>query len=162
MPIQSFYRRRCYTIICILSAVFLLSILINSTGPKYKMHNEQTRYLLKLAENESLCSERSARRGLNQRVLSVSAYESNDNIPLKTSITWTYIKIFVSEARRFYPSWIVRVYYYNLKNKTKDDFEKLEKLNVNLDFCDVENLPVLGDIRYKLPGKMQRFLPASK
>jgi hypothetical protein len=159
MYIQTFIRRRCCVVILIISSIFVFSIIIK---PEYKIDYERIRNLLKLAENQSFCSERSARRGFNQHVLSVSAYESNDNAELKSNITWSFIKVFVNEAKKLYPSWIVRVYHYNLKDKTKNDFENLEKLHDNLDFCDVENLPVLGNLRHKLPGKMQRFLPASK
>ena len=82
-------------------------------------------------------------------------------IQLKTSLTWSFIQIFANETKTFYPTWIVRVYYYDLINKSRDDIENLEKRYPNLDFCDVENLPVLGNMKYKLPGKMQRFLSAS-
>jgi hypothetical protein len=154
-----FIRRRYHAISCIFIFIFIFINLIKS---KYEINNEQIRNLLLLAENNSFCSKRSARRGFNQHVLSVSAYESNDRLELKTSLTWSYIKIFINEAKKFYPTWIVRVYYYNLINKTKDDIKNLENLYDNLDFCDVENLPVLGNLKNKLPGKMQRFLPASK
>ncbi len=157
----SFIRRCCHTIICIIVLIILI-FFTKFINPTYETNNEQIRNLLMLAENTSFCSERAARRGFNQYVLSVSAYESNDRRELKTSLTWSFINIFVNEAKKFYPKWIVRVYYYNLINKTKTDIENLEKLHNNLDFCDVENLPVLGNIRYKLPGKIQRFLPASK
>lgn len=152
-------RRRFFLIICM---IIIFSILKSYIYFEYDLTNERIRKLLLLAENKSFCSERAALRGYNQYVLSVSAYESNDNKGLTTSLTWTYINIFVNEAKKFYPTWIVRVYYYNLFNKTKDDIMKLEKLYDNLDFCDVEHLPVLGNMKNKLPGKMQRFLSASK
>lgn len=157
-----FNRRRSHVIISIICFIFLVLILNNLIQPKYEIINERTRNFLVLAENKSFCSKRSARRGFNQHVLSVSAYESSDRLELKTSLTWNYITIFVNEAKKFYPTWVVRVYYYNLVNKTKDDIKNLENLHDNLDFCDVENLPVLGNLKGKLPGKMQRFLAASK
>jgi hypothetical protein len=159
MYAASFICRRYHTIISIILLIFVFIILIK---PKYEINNERIRNLLLLAENKSFCSKRSARRGFNQHVLSVSAYESNDRLELKTSLTWSYINIFVNEAKKFYPKWIVRVYYYNLINITKDNIKNFEKLNDNTDFCDVENLPVLGNLKNKLPGKMQRFLPSSK
>ncbi|CAF3380403.1 unnamed protein product [Rotaria sp. Silwood1] len=158
MSIQSIFRRRYPIIIGIIFLIFLIFIFINSLEPKYEINNERIRNLLRLAENKSFCSERSARRGFNQHVLSVSAYESNDRIELKTNLTWSYIQIFVNEAKKFYPSWIVRVYYYNLISKTKNDIDNLEKIYDNLDFCSVEDLPVLGNLINKLPGKVQRFL----
>ncbi|CAF0972471.1 unnamed protein product [Adineta steineri] len=161
MSIQSFTRRRYSAIVfTVFSFLFLSYFFIDLNEPKGKTDTDRIRNLLSTAESKSFCSERSVRRGFNQHVLSVSAYESNDRIELKTNLTWNYIKEFVSEAKRFYPTWVVRVYYYNLKDKTQNDIETLEKLNDNLDFCNAENLPVLGNLKNKLPGKVQRFLPA--
>ncbi|CAF1927978.1 unnamed protein product [Rotaria magnacalcarata] len=160
---QSTFRRRYLTIVCAIILVFpLYFIVISPTQSKHNVNNERITNLLKLAETKSFCSEKSVRRGFNQHVLSVSAYESNDRVELKTNLTWSYIHIFGKEAKKFYPSWVVRVYYYNLINKTADDIAELEKLYDNIDFCPVENLPVLGNMKNKLPGKMQRFLSASK
>jgi hypothetical protein len=161
MAILSVFRRCYRIIICVILCVCIYYIFVNLKNPNYDLDNHRIRDILISAEQLSFCSARAARRGYNQRVLSVSAYESNDRIQLKTSITWSFIQIFVNEAKKFYPTWIVRVYYYNLINKTQDDIENLEKLNPNLDFCNGENLPVLGNLKNKLPGKMQRFLPAS-
>ncbi|CAF1385640.1 unnamed protein product [Rotaria sordida] len=160
ISMQSIFRRRYSIIISIIFLIFLIFIFIHSFEPTHEINNERIRTLLKLAENKSFCSERSARRGFNQHVLSVSAYESNDRIELKTNLTWSYLQIFVNEAKKFYPSWVVRVYYYNLISKRKTDIENLEKLFDNLDFCSVENLPVLGNLKNILPGKVQRFLPS--
>ncbi|CAF4789597.1 unnamed protein product [Rotaria socialis] len=157
---QPTFRRRYLTIICAIILIFPLYFIINSTQSKHNINNERITNLLKLAEKKSFCSEKSVRRGFNQHVLSVSAYESNDRVELKTNLTWSYIHIFTKEAKQFYPSWVVRVYYYNLISKTADDIAELEKLYDNIDFCPVENLPVLGNMKNKLPGKIQRFLPA--
>ena len=159
---QAFFYRRSRLIIALiflLCSIYLLGLLLPS---KHAANTARAQHLLLLAEESSFCSKRSARRGFNQHVLSVSAYESDDRIELKTNTTWSYIESFTVEAKKLYPSWIVRVYHYNLMSKTKDDFAKLEQLHENLNFCDVENLPVLGNLKDKLPGKVQRFLPASK
>jgi hypothetical protein len=155
------FRRRYQLIICIILCIFIYFISVYFQNPNYDIQNDRIREILSLAEKFSLCSPRSVRRGYNQHVLSVSAYESNDRIELKTSLTWSFIQIFAKEAKRLYPTWVVRVYHYNLMNKTRNDLDNLEKLNSNLDFCNVENLPVLGNLKNKLPGKMLRFLPAS-
>lgn len=157
-----FICRRYRNSIGIISSIFLVYIVFNLFKPQIAIDNERTRNLLLAAEKQSFCSTRSAQRGFNQHVLSVSAYESDDSNRLKTSITWSYIQTFVIEAKKFYPSWIVRVYYYNLVNRTKEDIERLERQHDNLDFCDAENLPVLGYVKNKLPGKVQRFLSAGK
>ncbi|UJR35346.1 hypothetical protein I4U23_028104 [Adineta vaga] len=157
---SSFFRRRFHFITCIIFSIGLICLLLSSIKPNNEVNNERIRNLLLLAENYSFCSIRSVQRGFNQHVLSVSAYESNDRINLKTNLTWSYIKEFASQAKQMYPSWIVRVYYYNLVSKTKNDIKDIEQSYDNLDFCDTENLPVLGNLKNKLPGKVQRFLPA--
>jgi hypothetical protein len=162
MIISSILRRRYQVIICISLCICIYYSFFYFKNPNYDIENDRIRKILLLAEKFSFCSSRSVQRGYNQHVLSVSAYESNDRIELKTNLTWSFIKIFINEAKKLYPTWIVRVYYYNLINKTKEDLEELEKLNSNLDFCDAENLPVLGNLKNKLPGKMQRFLSASR
>ena len=155
-------RRRYLLLLGTLALTCLGLFFIESTSSDQPSLNDQRiNQLLRLARKKSFCSNRAARRGLDQHVLSVSAYESNDSLQLVTNLTWNFITIFVREAKKFYPTWIVRVYHFNLRNKTKNDFKQLESLYENLDFCNVEDLPVLGNMRNKLPGKMQRFLPAS-
>ncbi|CAF0767022.1 unnamed protein product [Adineta ricciae] len=156
--VSGFSRRRIHFAVCILLSIFLVSVLQSATSRTY-VDVQRTRNLLLLAENKSFCSERSVRRGFNQHVLSVSAYESDDRIQLKSNLTWFYIEIFARQAKKFYPSWIVRVYYYNLVSKSQADIDHFEQLYENVDFCPAENLPVLGNIKNKLPGKIQRFLP---
>jgi len=152
--------RRHHFLTGILIIFITLFFVINvSYEPKNDDHS-RIEALLALTTNESLCSTRSARRGANQHILSVSAYESNDNIGLTTSLTWSYMITFINEAEKQYPSWIVRIYHFNLKDKTKNDIEKFEAQHENVDFCDAEQLPVLGNIIHKIPGKIQRFLPA--
>ena len=155
--------RRCFFYTTSLVVITLLVYAaMNSRGSNDLWHAERIGNLWRLARNESICSPRSARRGFNQHVLSVSAYESNDRVQMVTSLTWSYIQLFVTEAKTLYPTWIVRVYYFNLIGKTRENLDELEKLHSNLDFCAVEDLPTLGNMRNKLPGKMQRFLPARK
>ena len=159
--VSGFSRRRLHFAVYILLAIFLLFVLHSTTSRTY-VDVQRIRNLLSLAENKSFCSERSVRRGFNQHVLSVSAYESDDRIQLKTNLTWFYIEAFTRQAKQFYPSWIVRVYYYNLVSKSQADIDRLEQLYENVDFCPAEDLPVLGNVKNKLPGKIQRFLPASE
>lgn len=161
MRIASMVRRRYQTMIALIATVILVCIVINFSRPNHELKDDHTRNLLLVAEYYSFCSERSTRRGFNQHVLSVSAYESSDRAELKTSLTWSFIQSFAREAKKFYPTWVVRVYYYNLQNRSKEDIGNLEKQYDNLDFCDAEDLPVLGNVINKIPGKMQRFLPAS-
>lgn len=159
--VGNLFRRRSLIIglICVLTISCLIYLYYKS--PYYDIDDQQTREIFNSAEKYSLCSPKSVQRGYNQHVLSVSAYESIDRIQLKTDLTWSYIQIFANQTKLFYPNWIVRVYYYDLLNKSNDDIEELEKLYPNLDFCNGENLPVLGNLKNKLPGKMQRFLPVS-
>lgn len=163
MQLTSITVRRLSKVILV-GTTFLLVIhaLVSPVSPGSERIDFNAMLLFQEAKNQTLCSQRSAKRGTDQHVLSVSAYESDDRIELKTSQTWDYIKTFVQEAKIFYPTWVVRVYHYDLRDKTPEDFRNLEALHDNLDFCNVEQLPVLGNMKHRLPGKMQRFLPASK
>lgn len=155
-------RRRCLLIFIAILLLFICYwIFFSRIDPYYDIDDPRTREILNAAEKYSLCSSRSVRRGYNQHVLSVAAYESTDRIQLKTNLTWSYIQIFANQAKLLYPNWVVRVYYYDLFNKSKADIDELEKSYPNLDFCNGEDLPVLGNLKYKLPGKIHRFLPAS-
>jgi len=113
----------------------------------------------KIQQNQqSLCSKRSVKRGLHQRVIGVSAYLSKiDNQKLLPKLR-TYLLEYIEEAKVKYHDWVVRVYYYSL-NISKEEISRIEHDYDNVDFCDSTNLPVLGNVLTWLPGKMQRFLP---
>lgn len=162
VSIVSTLRRRALTIHLISIGIICYLIFFYHNNSSSDINDERIRKIMDAAEIYSLCSSRSVGRGFNQRVLSVAAYESTDRIYLKTSVTWSLIQTFASQAKLLYPGWIVRVYYYGLINKSKEDIKELERLHPNLDFCNGEDLPVLGNLKNKLPGKIQRFLPASK
>ncbi|CAF1613641.1 unnamed protein product, partial [Didymodactylos carnosus] len=115
-------------------------------------------YLLLENTVDTLCSERATRRGYHQNIIGVSAYISLiDSVELINSI-WKYLLIYLEEVRLKYPKWIVRVYYHNI-NVSLADIKNIENLYKNVDFCDVQNIPVLGNIVNYMPGKIQRFLP---
>lgn len=106
----------------------------------------------------TLCSKRATKHGFNQHVISVSAYSSDkDNINLKNNI-WIYIIEFLNEAKYFYPNWRVRIYYHNI-NKTINELIKIENIYKNVDFCDVYNIPLLGNIHSFMSGRIHRFIP---
>lgn len=162
MQLQRTNVRRFLIIFTTSSLISLLIYTTNIGQIEQKTYDQRINRLFTNSKTNTLCSKRSAKRGLDQHVLSVSAYESNDRVQLTTNLTWNFINMFVREAKKFYPSWVVRVYYFNLANRTDEDIKQLEELYDNLDFCKVEDLPVLGNMKKKLPGKMQRFLPAGK
>ncbi len=107
--------------------------------------------------SSTLCSSRSTRHGLHQRVIALSAYRSNkDNKNLIDKI-WSYTLEYINEAKSFYPDWRVRVYYHNL-NLTIDQIIELEKRFDNVDFCDVLNIPQLGNVASYMSGRFHRFI----
>ena len=105
----------------------------------------------------TLCSARATRHGLHQRVIAISAYQSNkDNIRLTDQI-WPYTLEYISEAEYFYPNWRVRVYYHNL-NKTTDEILQIEKRFKNVDFCNVFDIPILGNLSTFMSGRLHRLV----
>lgn len=106
----------------------------------------------------TLCSERATKHGLHQRIISVSAYPSRkDNKNLIKNI-WLYTIEYIKEAQYFYPDWRVRVYYHDI-NKTIDEIIQIENYYKNVDFCDVFNIPFLGNIHSYMSGRLHRFIP---
>jgi hypothetical protein len=107
--------------------------------------------------SETLCSERATKHGFHQRVIALSAYQSNKDNILLTDKIWLYTLEYISEAKYFYPDWRVRIYYHNI-NKTIDQIIQIEKHFKNVDFCDVFNIPLLGNISSFMSGRLHRFI----
>ncbi|CAF0911595.1 unnamed protein product [Adineta steineri] len=121
-------------------------------------HRQITLYtnLRIIQENQqSLCSIRSKKRGSHQYVIGVSAYLSRKDNKKLISKLKTYLLQYIQEAKENYPKWIVRVYYFSL-NISREEILDIEDKYDNVDFCDVTNLPVLGNVLTWLPGNMQR------
>jgi hypothetical protein len=70
---------------------------------------------------------------------------------------WSYTLAYISEAKSFYPDWRVRVYYHNL-NLTFNQIIEMEKRFDNVDFCDVLNIPQLGNVASYMSGRFHRFI----
>ncbi|CAF4039394.1 unnamed protein product [Rotaria sordida] len=108
--------------------------------------------------SQTLCSKRSVKHGYNQRVISISAYQSNkDNIYLVDKIL-LYTLEFIVEAKHYYPDWRVGVYYHNL-NITNDQIINIEKRFDNVDFCYVYDIKILSNIIEYMSGRFHRFIP---
>jgi len=107
--------------------------------------------------SDTLCSERATKHGLHQRVIGVSSYRSNKDNILLTDKIWLYTLKYISEAEHFYPDWRVRVYYHNL-NITINEILEIEKRFKNVDFCNVFNIPLLGNISSYMSGRLHRFI----
>ena len=104
-----------------------------------------------------LCNKRSRRHGYHQKVIGVSAYQSNrDNILLTNKIL-SYTLQYINESKYFYPNWRVRVYYHNFPMKIEQILQ-IEKEYPNVDFCNSSDIPLLGDITSFISGRLHRFI----
>jgi hypothetical protein len=108
--------------------------------------------------NRSLCSKQADRRGNKQRIISFSVFGPKENALFIDERFPQLIKPLIDEAELLFPSWTIRLYSdeftinrLNLKN--------LSRLATNIDICNVNEIPILGNIEEYLPGKLWRFLP---
>lgn len=109
--------------------------------------------------NKTLCSSQAARRGPNQRIISLSIFGPKENKIFVDDNFHRLMNPFLAEAKSLFPSWIIRLYAdesaihrLNLMNLTKSA--------TNIDICNVNELPILGNVGEYLSGKLWRFLPA--
>lgn len=88
-------------------------------------------------ENRQLTCDmyRSLRRGPHQQVVSYSLYGQS---PFYNNL----VKLNVQRVKEFYPSWVARIYHDNTINKSM--VCELECSHSNVDFCDINDLPMLS------------------
>ena len=104
-----------------------------------------------------LCNNRSRRHGYHQKVISVSAYQSNRDNKLLTDKILSYTFQYLNESKYFYPDWRVRVYYHNLPI-TEQQILQIENQFGNVDFCDSQNIPFVGDLTSFMSGRLHRYI----
>jgi hypothetical protein len=163
-------RRSRRLLLLIFSFLFLFILMIKYRSRQVKLIKSKPRCIQLTTKNKmfdnfqmfeesshTLCSERATKHGLHQRVIGISAYRSNeDNIHLSDKIV-SYTLEYLSEAEHFYPDWRVRVCYHNL-DLTMNDILSIEKRYKNVDFCDVFNIPLLGNLSSYMFGRLHRFV----
>ncbi|CAF0877061.1 unnamed protein product [Rotaria sp. Silwood1] len=109
--------------------------------------------------NNTLCSEKANLRGNKQRIISLSVFGPKENSLFIDEKIFKFIFSLINEAQLLFPTWTIRLYSdkftierLNLKN--------LSQLSTNIDICDVNRIPIIGNVGEYLSGKLWRFLPA--
>lgn len=127
------------------------TILVNKFGETYEIRVQnilnskqiEKTYNIKKKELESYtftCDLFSTfRRGLNQKVLSVSLFG-------KERLYYDYLNSIIESAKRLYPGWTIRVYHDESIDKSiiceKQCFrDKNDSLFDNIDFCNINQIP---------------------
>ncbi len=109
--------------------------------------------------NQSLCSKQANRRGNKQRIIALSIYGPKENPIFNDEKFDQLITPFINEAKLLFPSWTIRLYSDEL-SINRLNLNNLTHLTSNIDICNVNQIPILGNIGEYLPGKLWRFLPA--
>ena len=109
--------------------------------------------------NRTLCSEQADLRGSQQRIIALSVFGPKENLQFTDEKFLQMIRPLLAEAEALFPSWTVRLYSNDITIERLNlvDLSRSEK---NVDLCNVNRLPILGNVGEFLPGKLWRFLPA--
>lgn len=160
--IHSNYRRCTFSLIFIFVIPTFYFLLKTPSDPILELSDKRSTYsiLLKilLNSNQTLCSSRAASRGTDQRIISISIFGPKENEIFADDNFSQMITPLLDEAKSLFPSWIVRLY------ADQSAVNRLNLMNLtqsvaNLDVCNVNRLPILGDVGEYLSGKLWRFLP---
>ena len=107
-----------------------------------------------------MCSEHSAQRGANQKVISYTYYINTQSQKRADKMKYFEgISKILEILPLTYNGWTMRLYH-DL-NPNDEQHEKLCQIacaNSNIDLCNAKNIPALGDVSSMFP-KNWRFLP---
>jgi hypothetical protein len=109
--------------------------------------------------NRTLCSEEADRRGNKQRIISLTLFGPKENRLFRDETFTNFITPLLQEAKTLFPTWTVRLYT-DESSIIRLNLKNLSRIASNIDICNVNQLPVLGNIGEYLPGKVWRFIPA--
>ncbi|CAF2381812.1 unnamed protein product [Rotaria sp. Silwood2] len=109
--------------------------------------------------NKTLCSEEANRRGNKQRIISLSVFGPKENSLFIDEKFSQFISPLIDEARLLFPTWTIRLYSDEL-TIDRLNLKNLSQLSMNIDICNVNQIPVVGNVGEYLSGKLWRFLPA--
>ena len=109
--------------------------------------------------NRTLCSQEADLRGSHQRIIALSVFGPKENPLFTDEKFFQFIRPLLAEARLLFPSWTVRLYSDDL-TISRLNLANLSRSTANLDVCNVNRLPVVGNMGEFLSGKLWRFLPA--
>ena len=139
-----------FVLICLINASF-----IDISEVKSTVKGCQCSRQIKPIRNPlvvSNCDDFATFRGKGQKVVAYS-YFGNSSRPRIVSHYLDQIAQRAKEVAKFYPDWVMRIYY---RLDANDEMGK-EKLcqfwcqNSHLDLCDVENLPIIGNLSRTQP-----------
>ncbi|UJR35344.1 hypothetical protein I4U23_028103 [Adineta vaga] len=108
--------------------------------------------------NRTLCSEEADRRGNKQRIISLSIFGPKENSLFVDEKFSQLISPLIDEAKFLFPTWIIRLYA-DESTIHRLDLHNLSRTTRNIDVCNVNQLPILGNVGEYLSGKLWRFLP---
>jgi hypothetical protein len=105
----------------------------------------------------SLCSERATQRGLNQKIISISAFGPVENFKMFSfNLSFVFLEALINDIRHVYADqWILRIYH-DRRVFNQMSIAHYETRYTFVDFCNITNL----NLNY-IPAKIWRFLPAS-
>ena len=112
---------------------------------------------------QTLCSERSSRRGPHQKIIAISVYGTASKFTDNSMFAWNttimpFLKQLTQEVNDLLPSWVIRMYTDYVGSTVEQ--RELIKTYANVDVCDMNNLPIFGSLLLSyMPGKTWRFLP---
>jgi hypothetical protein len=109
--------------------------------------------------NRTLCSADADLRGNKQRIIGLSIFGPKENSFFVDTRFPQLISLFINEAELLFPTWVIRLYSDEL-TINRLNLNNLSRLSPNIDICNVNQLPVLGNVGEYLSGRLWRFLSA--
>ena len=154
-------KRNAIFTVTLLFTIPLFYVISNSAAPILKADQSDMCSVLinvLLHSNRTLCSPEADRRGTGQRIISLALFGPKEN-PIFADEKFSHL-IFpmIDEAETLFPQWTIRLYSDEM-TISRLNLRNLSSFSNNIDICNVDRLPVLGDVGSYLPGKLWRFLP---
>jgi hypothetical protein len=158
------YNNRRYALLCIIFLFTIPTIYFISYAPLELHIIDDVDICSKLLDilynsNISLCSKQADRRGNKQRIISLALFGPKENPIFIDEKFSQLINPFINEAQLLFPSWTIRLYADKLTIK-RLNLKNLSRSASNIDICNVNQLPIIGNVGEYLSGKLWRFLPA--
>ncbi|CAF0972490.1 unnamed protein product [Adineta steineri] len=158
-----FDNKRSILLLILILLTILIFYLISYT-PKQSGIIEDTDICSKLLyiiynSNRTLCSKEADRRGNKQRIIALSIFGPKENQMFVDEKFSEMILPLIDEAKLLFPSWTIRLYADKF-SINRLHLQNLTRQATNIDICNVDELPIIGNVADYLPGKLWRFLPA--
>jgi len=109
--------------------------------------------------NRTLCSKQADLRGNKQKIISLSIFGPKEN-PIFIDSKFSHFMLpLINEAQLLFPKWTIRLYSDEL-TINRLNLQNFSRLSTNIDICNVNQLPILGNVGEYLAGRLWRFIPA--